>query len=682
MRFVFALDIGTRKVAGLLAQYDDDVLNIIDVEVAEHSTRSMMDGQVHDVEGVARVVKRVKDALQERNEVELQEAAVAVAGRFLKTFVGEYEISLHNEVVDEAKLTELELGAISNATSQAPTEELYCVGYSVLQYTLDGLWIRNLLGHRAKKAGVSVVAAMLPAQVVDALIAVLERNEMKPSFMTLEPIAAMEVAIPEEMRILNVALVDIGAGTSDIAISKAGNVLGYGMVSIAGDEITESIAEKFLLDFHQAENVKRQIFSNQNEIEICDITGHDQTISFESALETCRPVVSSIAKEVAKIILDINKGKPSAVLLVGGGARVPSFVSAMAQELGIPQERVSLRSADDLKHVQDLTGKIQGSEFVTPVGIAYAAAKKTGSVFNTVFVNGKKVEVLRLNHKPTVMQVLIQLGYDLTQIMGRPKPAIVYELNGETKIHRRGFAGGSDVFVNGIKASLHDTIDNGAEVKVVSKSNDQTDDLRIRDIIKPVELILENSGEIIEFYPTVTVDGVKVSNYDLFVHDGNKIECKVTVDEIQEHLKERLGYVSYVINGERKSECRYTIHFSDENVTPGSKVKVSLRRKKIADILPPKKSIRITFNNREVNLDGVRDAVLIDDKYVDANIPLEEGMKITFHKSDFIVADALALEEIDISKVKDYTLKLNNKTAFFTDPLKDGDVVIFDTRVE
>jgi len=499
---------------------------------------------------------------------------------------------------------------------------------------------------------------MLPAQVVDAIIAVLERNDMKPSFMTLEPIAAMEVAIPEEMRILNVALVDIGAGTSDIAISKAGSVLGYGMVSTAGDEITESIAEKFLLDFHQAESVKRQIFSNQNKIEICDITGHDQTISFESALETCRPVVASISKEVAKIILDINRGKPSAVLLVGGGARVPSFVNAMAQELGIPQERVSLRSANDLKHIQDLTGKIQGSEFVTPVGIAYAAAKRTGSVFNTVFVNGEKVEVLRLNHKPTVLQVLIQLGYDLTQIVGRPKSAIVYELNGETKI------------------------DNGDEIKVVSKSDDQTDELRIRDIIKPIELILENIGETVEFYPTITVDGVKVSNYDLFVRDGNKIECKVSVDEIQEYLKERLGYVSYVLNGERRSECRYTIHFSNKDVAPGSKIKVSLCRKKIADILPPKKSIRITFNNREINLDGVRDAVLIDDKYVDANTPLEEGMKITFHKSDFIVADALALEEVDISKVKDYTLKLNNKTAFFTDPLKDGDVVIFETEVE
>jgi len=513
-----------------------------------------------------------------------------------------------------------------------------------------------------KKASVSVVAAMLPAQVVDAIIAVLERNDMKPSFMTLEPIAAMEVAIPEEMRILNVALVDIGAGTSDIAISKAGSVLGYGMVSTAGDEITESIAEKFLLDFHQAESVKRQIFSNQNKIEICDITGHDQTISFESALETCRPVVASISKEVAKIILDINRGKPSAVLLVGGGARVPSFVNAMAQELGIPQERVSLRSANDLKHIQDLTGKIQGSEFVTPVGIAYAAAKRTGSVFNTVFVNGEKVEVLRLNHKPTVLQVLIQLGYDLTQIVGRPKSAIVYELNGETKIHRRGFSGGSDVFVNGIEASLHDTVDNGDEIKVVSKSDDQTDELRIRDIIKPIELILENIGETVEFYPTITVDGVKVSNYDLFVRDGNKIECKVSVDEIQEYLKERLGYVSYVLNGERRSECRYTIHFSNKDVAPGSKIKVSLCRKKIADILPPKKSIRITFNNREINLDGVRDAVLIDDKYVDANTP--------------------ALEEVDISKVKDYTLKLNNRTAFFTDPLKDGDVVIFETKVE
>lgn len=63
--------------------------------------------------------------------------------------------------------------------------------------------------------------------------------------LTLEPIAAIQVLIPKSMRRLNVALVDIGAGTSDIAITNEGTVTAYGMVPKAGDEITESVSEKF-----------------------------------------------------------------------------------------------------------------------------------------------------------------------------------------------------------------------------------------------------------------------------------------------------------------------------------------------------------------------------------------------------------------------------------------------------
>ncbi len=60
------------------------------------------------------------------------------------------------------------------------------------------------------------------------------------------------------MRRLNVALVDIGAGTSDIAITNLGTVIAYGMVPIAGDEVTEAISDHYLLDFPLAEKAKRE----------------------------------------------------------------------------------------------------------------------------------------------------------------------------------------------------------------------------------------------------------------------------------------------------------------------------------------------------------------------------------------------------------------------------------------
>src|SRR5690606_22252797 len=97
------------------------------------------------------------------------------------------------------------------------------------------------------------IATFLPEMVVESLYTVMERAGIEVTYLTLEPIAALNVAIPSELRLLNLALADIGAGTSDIAVTKSGTVIAYDMVPIAGDEVTEAIAHNFLVDFNTAE---------------------------------------------------------------------------------------------------------------------------------------------------------------------------------------------------------------------------------------------------------------------------------------------------------------------------------------------------------------------------------------------------------------------------------------------
>ncbi|MCK4995097.1 MAG: ATPase, partial [Candidatus Omnitrophica bacterium] len=82
---VFSLDIGTRKVVGIVAEKAADKLKIIDVEVVEHKTRTMLDGQIHNINEVAKIVVAIKESLQNRLNVEFRDVGVAVAGRALKT---------------------------------------------------------------------------------------------------------------------------------------------------------------------------------------------------------------------------------------------------------------------------------------------------------------------------------------------------------------------------------------------------------------------------------------------------------------------------------------------------------------------------------------------------------------------------------------------------------------------
>ena len=124
--------------------------------------------------------------------------------------------------------------------------------------------MENLLGQKGQSISVKLVATFLPRVVIESLISVIKRCELELYSITLEPIAASSVVMLPGMRKLNIALVDIGAGTSDIALSQDGSIYAYGMVPMAGDEITEKICETYLLDFDEGERVKKQLTEEGN----------------------------------------------------------------------------------------------------------------------------------------------------------------------------------------------------------------------------------------------------------------------------------------------------------------------------------------------------------------------------------------------------------------------------------
>ena len=104
---------------------------------------------------------------------------------------------------------------------------------------------------------------------------------LKVMNLTLEPIAAIEAVVPKNLRLLNIALVDIGAGTSDIAISSKETISSYAMVPMAGDEVTEVIAQEYLVDFNAGEEIKRKINISE-EITYTDILGLENIVSSEN----------------------------------------------------------------------------------------------------------------------------------------------------------------------------------------------------------------------------------------------------------------------------------------------------------------------------------------------------------------------------------------------------------------
>ena len=394
-----SLDIGTRKVVGLLTIAGPKGLKIIAAEKVEHATRAMFDGQIHDVEQVALVVSRIVQKLQAKAGEPLTEASVAAAGRALRTFKGTASreltglIELTHDVVFAMELEAVQAAQTAMAAAlehREQPQDYHYVGHSTMGARLDGLAIGNLVGQRGNLAELDVIATFLPRGVVDSLQAVLQRCGLEMTGLTLEPIAALGVAVPQSMRHLNLVLVDIGAGTSDIAITSKGSVTAYDMVPIAGDEITEALSETYLLDFTVGEALKRQIGSKA-ELSFTDILGQKHKLAAPEMIANLQPAVTKLAAQIADRVLGLNGGPPQAILLVGGGSLTPGLTGALAAAVGLPASRVAVRGRDAVAGVEGAQGLLSGPDAITPIGIAVASRNRSTLGFHLIHVNERSV---------------------------------------------------------------------------------------------------------------------------------------------------------------------------------------------------------------------------------------------------------------------------------------------------
>ena len=254
---IFVLDIGTRTVVALWASFREGAMYVEHILTKEHQTRAMFDGQIHHVEEVVNIVEKLVRQMEQLVGREIKQVAVAAAGRTLETVKGSTEM-VHpiSSVFTKEEVLALELEAVEEAQASLPTNadlplslQYYCVGYSIVQEYLDDVPIGSLVGQKGEKARIEIIATFLPRMVVDSLQNVVEKAGLEIVSLTLEPIAVANLVLNPAMRRLNLVLVDIGAGTSDIAVCCENFISAFGMVPLAGDEIMRLSQAAFSLVF-------------------------------------------------------------------------------------------------------------------------------------------------------------------------------------------------------------------------------------------------------------------------------------------------------------------------------------------------------------------------------------------------------------------------------------------------
>ena len=432
---VFALDIGTRSIIGVVGRVSGERLHVLAIEKEEHGRRAMLDGQIEDIDQVAKVAREVTDRLEQRLGCVLKRVCVAAAGRALRTERGHFSLELPQvSRIESDLISHLESGAVSDAESrlsdsqESPQRRFYLVGYTVSSYLLDRYPLATLKDHNGQQLEAEVVATFLPSEVVESLYTVMEAAGLEVASLTLEPIAALNAVIPADLRLLNLVLADIGAGTTDIAICRDGAVVGYTMATTAGDEITETLMRRFLIDFATAERMKMQI--NEPSVAYRDVLGFEQSVAGTEIQETLQGAAKSLAQEIAQRVTDINGAPPSAMFLAGGGSKLLGLKELVAEALGMDQRRVALAGNNYDISAFSREYEINDPEYATPLGIAVSAGLGLISDSYRIMLNGKPAKLFR-SGSLTVLDLLMMNGYTSADLVGRTGRSLSVTVDGQ-----------------------------------------------------------------------------------------------------------------------------------------------------------------------------------------------------------------------------------------------------------
>lgn len=684
MSNVFGLDIGTRNVVGTVGYRTEDDKFIVTAQcVRQHETRAMLDGQIHDIGKVGRIIGQVKAELEAQLNEPLSDVCIAAAGRVLKTVTTHVEYEYAEEsIVTGEDIHTLDLLGIEKAQdilkeANDTQYKFYCVGYSVVKYFLNDEVFISLEDHKATKIGEDIIVTFLPEDVVDGLYSAVGQAGLTVANMTLEPIAAINVAIPENYRMLNIALVDVGAGTSDISVTKEGSIIAYGMIPYAGDELTELIVQHFLVDFKTAEAMKLAS-TTENEVTYEDIMSISHTIPSKEIWDLVEPTVDKITSEVAAKIMELNGDKTvSACFVVGGGGKIHGFTQMLAKRLDLPEERVALRGEEVLKEVVFEQEDIHKDPLlVTPIGICLNYYEQRNNFIMMKF-NGERLKLYD-NNRLTIVDAALQAGFPNDELFPKRGMPINFVVNGAARIARGEVGEPAIVTLNGRPANINTPLVPNCEVTIEPSTAGADAVYTIEQLEEYHEstLTVIINGKTVVCPKFVEVNGqLEPGSYE--IKEGDVIEARnyYTVRQVAEFMDvevdtdhevlvnnrladfDTLVYENFTIDWTVLSfgvapepENRYNATISDTSSEVSSEDESPEEKEEEAPE-KPEGSVTVMVNGESVTMTG---------------------------KQNYIFVDVFDWYSFDLSAGKGRAIAtlVNGKEAEFSQPLANGDYII------
>ena len=367
--FIVALDIGTTKVLCLVADYDDNG-EIRLVGVGQEACSGLNKGVISEIDATVNSIRKAKDQARTMTNCKFTKVITGIAGNHIQSYNGNAAINiLNDEVTQEDKDKVI---ASASDISIPPDQEIL---HRIPQYfTIDGqMGIKEPIGMAGKRLEANVHVITCSTTAKKNLTKCIENSFLEVDEFVLQPVASSYSVLTDEEKSLGVCLVDIGGGTTDIAIFTDGDIKHTAVIPAAGQMVTNDIRIGLRTSLEAAEDIKKKYGSLINEANDAQINIPVPSVSDKPESEISKPSLTHIITcRIDEIFQQIEKEINSSgwaskiragIVFTGGGCKLNGLDIYAENKLLMPTR---IGSPKDIIGIQNLSGQ---TRYSTAVGL-------------------------------------------------------------------------------------------------------------------------------------------------------------------------------------------------------------------------------------------------------------------------------------------------------------------------
>jgi cell division protein FtsA len=381
-RYLVALDIGTEFVKALIGEVEGGEVKIIGVGRQRQRLSDMQSGAVTDITGVVENCDAALKMAEQMAGVVAKDVVIGIAGELVKgaSTVIRYKRANPSEPIDMTELRKIldrvQYRAFERAKEQLIWEtghkelEVKLVNTAIVDVQIDGYRVTNPIGFQGRDVSIQLFNAFAPMVHLGALQSVAQNLDLNLISIAAEPFAVAKSVGGQDSGEFSAIFIDIGGGTTDIALVNNGGVEGTKMFAIGGRSFTKRIAQVANVSFEKAEAMKLEYGKGS----AGKLTPRARKAVEEAVSGDISVWLSGVELSLAEF--DRVDHLPAKIMLCGGGTGLPQIMEALEGDewyKNLPFARkpvVTHISPSEVNRVKDTTGKLTTFADITPMGLA------------------------------------------------------------------------------------------------------------------------------------------------------------------------------------------------------------------------------------------------------------------------------------------------------------------------